>query len=302
MRHFGICPGSCGEFIQGMLDDKEYLVSYAVDLYSKAVVEEKKSNIKRGPHKARKAMEEIFKHFNLDIKYTRNISLDIKTHIPIGKGMASSTGDIGAAIRATLSLLGKSLQSHEISKIAANVEPTDSIFIEDNCIFNPLKGEIFKKLGYIDGIKVLVLEPDEILNTLSIRSTPDYYIKKESNRPHIREAFDILEEGFKNKDLKSIGKACTLSGILNENIHKKEGLEDIIKISSEFGAYGVNIAHSGTVIGIILDEEMDSDILREKLISHKLNKKYKKIYSLNVIRGGIQGGVLDEGISSISAW
>lgn len=302
MKHFGLCPGSCGEFIQGILEDKEYLVSYAVDLYSKAIVEEKKQSIKRGPYKARKAIEEVFKHFNLNIEDTKNISLDIKSYIPIGKGMASSTGDIGASIKATLNLLGKNLESHEISKIAATVEPTDSIFIEENCIFNPLEGEVLKKLGYIDGIKVLVLEPDEILNTLGLRSTPHYYIKKETNRPFIKEAFDILEEGFNKKDLKLIGKACTLSGLLNENIHQKEGLKDIIKISDEFGAYGVNIAHSGTVIGIILDEEMNSNKLREKLISHKLNKKYKKMYSLNVIRGGIQGGVIDERISSISAW
>ncbi len=302
MKYFGVCPGSCGEFIQGILGDREYLVSYGVNVYSKAVIEEKKQDIKKGPYKARKALEAVFKYFNLDIECTKNISLEITSNIPIGKGMASSTGDIGSTIQAGLHLLGKELASHQISKIAATIEPTDSIFIEDNCIFDPLKGEILKRLGYVEGIKVLVLEPEEILNTLKIRKQKDYYAKKESNKPFVKEAFHMLEEGFEKKDLNLIGKASTLSGRLNENIHKKEGLEDIIKISENFGAYGVNVAHSGTVIGIILDQEMNPKKLKEKLLLNKLNKKYKKIYSLHVIRGGVEGGVLDERISSISTW
>ncbi|SHK32016.1 GHMP family kinase ATP-binding protein [Tepidibacter formicigenes] len=292
MKHFGICPGSCGEFIQGMLEDSEYLVSYAVNMYSKAQVEEKSENIRKGPYKARKALQEVFKYFNLDVKDTKNISLNVKSNIPIGKGMASSTADIGATINAALSFLGKELDSHKISKIAAKVEPTDSIFIENNCIFNPLKGEVLKELGYVDGIKVLVLEPNEKLNTQSIRRKQDYFLKKQDNKEKIKQAFKTLEEGFKNNDLKLIGKAATISSILNENIHKKDGLHEIIKITEEFGAYGVNIAHSGTVIGIILDKEMNHKKLEEKLILRKLNKKYKKIYSLDVIRGGVRGGEL----------
>lgn len=302
MKYFGLCPGSCGEFIQGMLDDKEYLVSYAVNVYSKATIEERSVNISKGPPKARKAIIEVFKHFNLKESDAKNISLQIKSKIPVGKGMASSTGDIGATIKATLCLLNKSLKSSEISKIAAKIEPTDSIFIEDNCIFNPLKGEMLKKLGYVDNLKVLVLEPSEILNTIAIRSQSDYYEKKEKNKSLIKDSFNLLENGFKNKDLKLIGKACTQSGILNENIHKKEGLAEIIKISNDFGAYGVNVAHSGTVIGVLLDEEMDDKLLKEKLILNKLNKKYKKIYTLDIIRGGVEGGVINERINNISSW
>ncbi|SHH41026.1 GHMP family kinase ATP-binding protein [Tepidibacter thalassicus] len=288
MRHFGICPGSCGEFIQGILEDSEYLVSYAVNIYSKAQIEERKNNIRKGPYKARKALQEVFKYFNLDVEDTKNISLIVNSDIPIGKGMASSTADIGATIKATLSFLGKELDSHEISKIAAKVEPTDSIFMENNCIFNPLKGEVLKKLGYIDGIRILVLEPDEKLNTQSIRRENNYFLKKQFNKEKIKEAFEMLEEGFKKNDLKLVGKASTISSLLNENIHKKDGLKDIIKITEEFGAYGVNIAHSGTVIGIILDKEMNYKKLEEKLILKKLNKKYKRMYSLDVIRGGVK--------------
>ena len=48
-----------------------------------------------------------------------------------------------------------------------------------------------------------------------------------------------------------IGKASTFSSLANESIHKKEGLEKIIEISKNYGAYGVNVAHSGTVVRYI---------------------------------------------------
>ena len=40
-----------------------------------------------------------------------------------------------------------------------------------------------------------------------------------------------------------------MSSLANENIHKKYGLKEIIKYLNQYGAYGVNVAHSGTVIG-----------------------------------------------------
>ena len=95
MKYYGICPASCGEFVQGVMDRAEYLCSYAVDLYSTAEVEEKLNNINLGPLKSRKAIEAVFKKFNIPVEESKNISLKIRSKIPVGKGMASSTADIG---------------------------------------------------------------------------------------------------------------------------------------------------------------------------------------------------------------
>ena len=75
MKYYGICPASCGEFVQGVMDRAEYLCSYAVDLYSTAEVEEKLNNINLGPLKSRKAIEAVFKKFNIPVEESKNISL-----------------------------------------------------------------------------------------------------------------------------------------------------------------------------------------------------------------------------------
>ena len=121
MKYYGICPASCGEFVQGVMDRAEYLCSYAVDLYSTAEVEEKLNNINLGPLKSRKAIEAVFKKFNIPVEESKNISLNIRSKIPVGKGMASSTADIGATIGATLGLIKKELSSEEIAKLASTI-------------------------------------------------------------------------------------------------------------------------------------------------------------------------------------
>lgn len=290
MKYSAMCPASCGEFVQGFMNNEEYLCSYAIDLYSTAIVEERLSEINQGPNKSRKALQLVFENFSIPIKESKNISLDINSQIPIGKGMASSTADIGATIKATLGLIKKEMTSEEISKLASKIEATDSIFIEEANIFNPLSGEVSKYLGNIKNARVLILEPDGTLDTKQMRSTPNYIQTKMKNKSIIKESFYLLEEGIRKNDLNLVGKSCTMSSLANENIHKKIGLEEIIEISKNYGAYGVNIAHSGTVIGILLDKSMDYYRIKEILKNKNLDKVYKKMYASDIIDGGIRGG------------
>ena len=291
MKSYGICPASCGEFVQGIIDDEEYLCSYAIDMYSKVYIEEKLVDINLGRYKSRLAIEKVFEKFNLPKKYTKNISLNINSKIPVGKGMASSTADIGDTIKATLSLIDKDLSSEEISKLAAEIEPTDSIFIDKNSIFNPLNGTVIKYLGNLTNAKVVILEPNKVLDTMKIRLRQDYNKLKVENKEVIKKSFALLEEGLKKNNLSLVGEACTLSSLANENIEKKEYLNEIIKISKKYGAYGVNIAHSGTVVGILIDKYMNDKKMIDALCESNINSVYNKIYTQNIINGGIKGEI-----------
>ena len=288
MKFYGVCPASCGEVVQGVLDNEEYLSSYAINLFSVATLEEGKEVIHTGPTKSRKAMELVFEKFNIPVEESKKISLNINSQIPIGKGMASSTADIGATINATLSMLGKTLTGEEISKLAVKIEATDSLLLNRHSIFNPLTADIKKYMGGIDNAKVVILEPDDILDTKSIRMTPNYRMYKMQNKEIIKKSFSLLDEGLDKNDLSLVGKACTYSSLANENIHKKPFLKEIIEISDKFGCYGVNIAHSGTVIGILMDKEMDDKRVIQYLRDIQISKYYKKIYTSDIIDGKVR--------------
>ncbi|MDY5213387.1 GHMP family kinase ATP-binding protein [Intestinibacter sp.] len=288
MKFYGVCPASCGEFVQGILDNEEYLSSYAINLFSVATLEESNDIIYKGPRKSRRAMELVFEKFNIPVEDTKNISLNINSQIPVGKGMASSTADIGATIKATLSMLNKTLTGEEISKLAVKIEATDSLLLNQHSIFNPLTADIKKYLGGINDTKVVILEPNDILNTKLIRTMPNYKMYKMQNKEIIKKSFDLLDEGLAKKDLNLIGRACTYSGLANENIHQKPFLKDIIEVSDKFGCYGVNIAHSGTVVGILMHKEMDDKRIIQYLKENEISQYYKKIYTSDIIDGKVR--------------
>ncbi len=283
MKSYGICPASCGEFVQGILDNEEYLSSYAIDMFSIVTLEEKKEDINLGPKKSRIAIEKVFERFNIPKEDSKNISLNIESKIPVGKGMASSTADIGATIKATLSMIGETLEREEISLIASQIEPTDSILLYKNSIFNPMNANIKKYLHPLNNARVIILEPDEILKTSEIRNNPNYLDIKLENKSIIEESFKLLEVGLRDKNLELVGKACTLSSLANENIHKKPYLDEIIKLSNEVKSYGVNIAHSGTVIGILIDSDMNYKKIINYFKQNNLHNYYKKIYASKII-------------------
>lgn len=290
MKYYGICPASCGEFVQGFIKDKEYLCSYAIDLYSMAILEKKEINILIGPPKSRRAMELVFEHFNIPKEESYKVSLEIKSNIPLGKGMASSTADIGATIMATASFLNKTITPEQASLLASKIEATDSLYIEKYSIFNPTEGTVLKRMdNFKTNPKVIILEPREKLRTTKLRQKINYKDTKLKNRYIIEEAFHLLEEGIYENDFKKVGRACTMSSLANENILPKPYLREIIEISENYGAYGVNIAHSGTVIGIIIDEYMDDKKLIDKLVEKNINSYYKKIYTKNIISSGLGG-------------
>ncbi len=168
---YGSCPASCGELVQGYIGKKEYISSYCVDLYSRARIREKKqaNRLDKRKEKSIRAVSYVFEYFNIDKEEIKKIDLSIKSEIPVGKGMASSTADIGASVMAALDYLGKEMSAEEIAKLVARVEPTDSIFFPEVCIFNPMDGEKMESLGYLNCKKVLILEPKTRISTVKIR-------------------------------------------------------------------------------------------------------------------------------------
>lgn len=287
-----------------MIGNEEYLCSYAVNLFSEVYLEERKDGEEedltervkgtkkkiyiRNVKKSRLAIRKVFEKYDIPVDTLKNISVKIISEVPVSKGMGSSTADIGAAIGAALNLIGKEMNPEEIAEIAASIEPTDSIFMNENVIFNPVKGKVKEKLGYIDEMKVLLLEPNKYLNTVDLRKNRMYREAKMRNREIIENSFKMLKTGFTKKDMEMIGRACTASSLANENICKKEYLKEIIDVSNNYGGFGVNVAHSGTIVGILVDKDFDCTNMISELKNRKIDKVYSDMYTLDIIRGGIR--------------
>ncbi|WP_432665701.1 cobalamin biosynthesis protein [Wukongibacter baidiensis] len=289
MKVKAICPASCGELIQGVIGDGEKLISLPVDVFSEVTLEEKKhgkSNISRP--KALLALKKTLEHFKVQDNYIESISIDINSNIPIAKGMASSTADIAATIVATARLLGKEMKPELLGELCCKIEPTDSTIFDKLTLFDHINGRVIGNYDWMPEMKVLVLELEDIVNTQEFRKN-DYSVIRYENKKLIEKAHKVFEMSCNKKDRKLLGEVVTLSSMANQRILFKPMLHEIIDISLGQGAYGVNVAHSGTVVGILYDEKrLDIDKLKDLFDQSRITKEYTKAYTVNMIKGGVK--------------
>lgn len=288
VEYIGICPGSCGELVQGQSEEGEFLTSYCIPLYSRASLKKESSKKKLSHHdKAVRVLKKVFRYFGEE-KALSQLSLSLASNIPRGKGMSSSSADIGAVIGACASYLDVKISAALATDFAASIEPTDSIFYREQTLIDPLSGRKLRSTGSLKEKKVLILEPPAGIETSGMRKKKDYLAHKNKNINLYKKMLEDLEEGIKENDSKLVGNSLRQSALLNQPLLCKPRLEEIFEIAEKLGAYGVNIAHSGSVIGVLMDIHEDAGRYREAFTAAKITRDYGRMFCLPVIEGGIQ--------------
>jgi L-threonine kinase len=246
------CAGSCGELIQGQFKHGEdFLVTFPVNLWSEVSVTLDFSrsgviSVPAGKVKAQKALEKTLAYLGVGPCGAR---VSVLSEIPEGKGLASSTADIVAACRAAAGALGKRLPLEIISQIAIQIEPSDGLMYPGCVVYNHRQGKLLESLGVLPPVEILAVDLGAQVDTLQFNQIPKNYTPAELEQ--IETAYQLLKIGMKEKDLEKIGLAATQSARVNQRLLPKADLELLIEIAGMAGAYGVNVAHSGTIAGLL---------------------------------------------------
>lgn len=281
-------PGSCGELIQGMMDQEPFLVTCPIDLYTEVSIFDHSNERIGFGHKANIAAAKTIAYLNIkDFSY----GMKLESGLPQGKGMASSSADIAAVCQAIAVSTGTPLQEDEIAHIAASIEPTDGVFHQGVVLFNHLTGVRKEFLGHAPDIVIAVLDTGGAIDTLRFNQRQDLQKLNQLNEEKIREALDLLRRGLITNNLRLIGRGATISAQANQKILYKPYLDEVIEIADGCGALGVNVAHSGTVVGILFDmQELNRlsytvDVIKERYPALKLMKIVRFISGGQVIEG-----------------
>lgn len=279
-----ICPGSCGELIQGIINGRELLVSYPIDLYSMITIRAAKTALSANFHsmpyyKLRQAIIATLKHLEIPLQEAFELEIIRHSSLPVGKGLSSSTADIGATVLAVSTFFDREISADEITAIAAGIEPTDGILYGDLVLFDPLKGQMIENLGPVPPLKVLVLEGVGYVDTVCFHQQHPRMASDD-------QAYDLLRYSLGKGDWTGMGQAAIFSAVSHQAVLYKPCLEKIIDIVLKAGAYGVNVAHSGTAVGIMLDKEQDEELLIELLKREGLLMHYGRHYIVHMIQGG----------------
>ncbi|MBI4759507.1 MAG: hypothetical protein HY783_11020, partial [Chloroflexi bacterium] len=119
-------------------------------------------------------------------------------------------------------------------------------------LFDHRGGTLYEHLGPAPPLVVVVLDPGGEVDTLAFNCLDH----RESLRwlaPQHREAFTLLLEGLKRGDWQTVGEAATLSAQAHQTTLPNPLLEPVLARAREVEALGVCRAHSGTLLGVLLD-------------------------------------------------
>ncbi len=280
-------PGTCGELVQGKVNGKDWHITCPVEIFSSVSIELSGffGQIECPPDKV-KMREAVRRTLELLGHTSTEVQVSVSSQIPVGKGMASSTADIVGGCLATAKTLGESITPRMIADIAISIEPTDGIMYQGIVCFDHLGGEIIQSLGDAPPIDILVVDPGGNIDTLRFNSRREVRAAiHRKNEDFIMEALNLVKEGIKKRDIQLVGKGATLSALSNQEILYKRELADIISISTSLGGIGVNVAHSGTVIGILLFPDFSEIQLLKKRIRERCGN-HMLFYQTRLIGGG----------------
>lgn len=232
--------GSCGELAQGFFGGEPILITCPIEKFTTVEVSDEFSGVDGLGEKSLAMLEKTLRLLGAS-KFQFGVRLT--SELPRAKGMASSSADLAAVARAAALSLGKDLSAAKISALAASIEPTDGVFFDGIVAMNPVSGRLLKNIHVAEKFIVAVFDYGGEIVTLKFNRRSDFQIPRLDDSLNL----ELVEESARR----------------NQQILHKRGLADITAFAKNIGAVTVNVAHSGTVIGIFFraaDSEVDAKI------------------------------------------
>lgn len=250
-------PGSCGELVQGTHRGTPYLITCPINLYTRVTITDKHNNISGLGVKSQAALKRTLDYLGkTDFAY----GITLISELPIGKGMASSSADIAAVCFAVAAAYGVELTAPEVSRIAAGIEPTDGVFFENIIRLNHMTGECLETMEEYPRLRIAVFDAGGAVDTVSFHKRTDLAELSIRNERITDAALELIRS---SSSPSAWAEAATKSSLANQSILPKKDLSEMIKAARERGALGVNVAHSGTVIGILFSPDTVQEYIDE---------------------------------------
>ena len=288
-RGLASAPGTCGELAQGILDGTPVMMTCPIDLFSTATVElSEGSGRVSGPANSPKASRAVSRTLAFLKFNDMDARLHLESPIPRKKGMASSTADVVAAIGATAAALESHISIPQQAALALSIEPSDGIMLPGIALFDHRSGRIARSLGNPPAMRVLVLEFSGVVDTEDFNAV-DRVSDMQGQEARFREALDLITAGLEGGDATLIGQGATLSALAHQGVLPKPQLPAVLSLGRAAGAAGVNVAHSGTVVGLLFSEDGEritwaSDRARKRLPG------LTAVHNHKLIGGGVAQG------------
>jgi len=283
-------PGTCGELVQGKIGGVNFLVTCPVNVYSQVTVNLNTSGKVQADRRLPKVKKAVEKTLQFLGRAEIGADVFVLSAIPWGKGMASSSADIIAACTATAVGLGTYITPLEIAGIALSIEPTDGVMFPGITMFDHVAGTVCRCLGQAPDLEVVIVDLGGFIDTLKFNANTELDLLNRIKEPKVMQALQKIETGLSARDSRLIGEAATDSAIANQHMLFKPDLQRLLEICREVGGVGINVGHSGTVVGLLFEKNSN---LTDKAVAALSEQGFHDLMNARIIDGGVE--VLQEG-------
>lgn len=246
--------GTFGELLQGVLpEDRHFLVTLPIRRFSTAVFTPLPAAgdvviVPAHKAKSQRLARRILDYFQLP----PGGRLAIDTDLPEGKGFASSSADLVATARAIERYAGRPLPSICLYQFLAEIEPSDGVMHPGITLFYHREVQLGAELGMLPPLAIVSIDEGGEIDTIEFNKARPAYRRELKQR--YRDLLDDLVVAVEQQDLAHVGAIATMSARLHQPFHPKRTLDCMIELcgAEEVHGLGVVIAHSGTLVGILL--------------------------------------------------
>ena len=232
--------GTCGELAQGFWRGEPILITCPIEKFSTATVSDEFAGVDGLGSKSLAMLGKVLTRFGAqDFRFGVRLTSELER----GKGMASSSADMAAVAQAVALSLGQKLSPEELGTLCAAVEPTDGIFYSGVVAMNPLTGRLVKRIRAQEKFQIAVFDYGGEVDTLALNRRSQFEF------PALADEIDFA--------------LTKKSAQANQTILPKRGLEELMNFAETLNALAVNVAHSGTVAGILF--HADDSRVEEKI-------------------------------------
>jgi L-threonine kinase len=260
-------PATAGELVQGAIEGVHVHVSAPIDWFVAAEFIPDGRPL-RGPAMRSKALAAV-RALLASRELPAAGEVRLRSDVPPGKGLGSSTADIGAALFAAAAAYGLELSSDEAARLALAVEPTDGSLFPGIVAFDHRDGRWLEPLGEPPPVAIVLLDPGGTVDTL-VYNAVDRAALLARHEAATREALAMARAAIQAGDVTLLGAAATLSALTHQAILPKPLLEPALATGRAAGAAGVCVAHSGTVLGILFDARRTDSAEETRWIARRL--------------------------------
>jgi uncharacterized protein involved in propanediol utilization len=210
--------------------------------------------------KARTAAELALAHLNAS-----HLGGDvfISSSVPEAKGCGSSTADCIAAAIAAADSINTHLSDEELAHLVVEAEVASDNFMFDRAVlFAHREGVALENYTKkLPKLEVLGIDTSPEGQVETLKYPPAEYSSRQLQS--FCTLTSALRRAVNQHDIQLLGRVATASANINQEFLPKPMFTEIRHIAEHAGALGVAVAHSGTVLSILLDPT--DEILERKI-------------------------------------